>query len=556
MTTPIADPTALEQLAADYWDAWLNVHPTAATAIGVRRFNDRIEDLGPAARDAWRATLDELETRLGAVPVAGLDPAADVTRAALVEAIATDRAIADADLEAFDVDAMGGPQVELLNIPSFQPIESDEDIERLRARWRAMPRFIDQAGEALQRGLADGRVGVAANCERVIAQLDELLARPDASWPLVDPGRGRPELERELTEIIATGIRPAFERYRGIIVDEIAPRARTDERPGLVHLPGGHRTYERLARAHTSLDTPPEAIHRIGLDEIERIDAEFVELGRQLLGTGDLAATLAALRDDPALHFTTGAEIVAVAEASLARADAAIGAWFGRLPKAPCEVVVMGPHEEKHSTIAYYRDPAADGSRPGQYYINTYAPETRPRYEAETLAFHESVPGHHLQLAIMQELPDLPDFRRFNGCTAFIEGWGLYTERLAQEMGLLSTETDRFGVLSFDAWRASRLVVDTGIHAMGWTRSQAIAFMTDHTALGINNIVNEVDRYIGWPGQALAYKLGQLEILRLRAEAADRLGARFDIRRFHDAVLGHGALPLPVLRGVVERELA
>jgi uncharacterized protein (DUF885 family) len=230
--------------------------------------------------------------------------------------------------------------------------------------------------------------------------------------------------------------------------------------------------------------------------------------------------------------------------------------WFGRLPKAPCEVVRMPAHEEKHSTIAYYRDPAADGSRPGQYYVNTYAPETRPRYEAETLAFHESVPGHHLQLAIMQELEHLPDFRRFQGSTAFVEGWGLYTERLSEEMGLLSAEIDRFGVLSFDAWRASRLVVDTGIHALGWTRQQAIDFMSEHTALGLNNVENEVDRYTAYVGQALAYKLGQLEILRLRREARDRLGDRFDIRRFHDVILGEGALPLAVLRQVVERELA
>jgi uncharacterized protein (DUF885 family) len=217
--------------------------------------------------------------------------------------------------------------------------------------------------------------------------------------------------------------------------------------------------------------------------------------------------------------------------------------------------VPIPPHEEKHSTIAYYREPAADGARPGQYYVNTYAPETRPRYEAETLAFHESVPGHHLQIAIAQELEGLPAFRRFGGTTAYIEGWGLYTERLSEEMGLLSGETDRFGVLSFDAWRASRLVVDTGIHALGWTRQQAIDFMAAHTALGENNIGNEVDRYIAWPGQALAYKLGQLELLRLRAEAGDRLGDRFDIRVFHDAVLEGGALPLPALREAVERRL-
>lgn len=322
-----------------------------------------------------------------------------------------------------------------------------------------------------------------------------------------------------------------------------------------MHVPGGEATYRALARAHTSLDLSPERVHAIGLDEIARIDDEFIRLGSELLGTDDLDSTLTTLREDPALHFSTREEIAETARASLARANSAVPEWFGRLPKAPCEVVVMPAHEEKHSTIAYYREPSPDGSRPGQYFINTYAPETRPRYEAETLAFHESVPGHHLQIAIAQELDHIPDFRRFLGSTAFVEGWGLYTERLAEEMGLLSSEMDRFGVLSFDAWRASRLVVDTGMHALGWTRQRAIDFMRAHTALGDNNITNEVDRYIAWPGQALAYKLGQLEILRLRSEARERQGERFEISRFHDAVLGEGAPALPVLRRIVERAL-
>jgi uncharacterized protein (DUF885 family) len=418
-----------------------------------------------------------------------------------------------------------------------------------------MPRFVDQASADLRRGLREGRVGVASLIAKVTEQLDELLARPDEEWPLADPAREAPQIRDRLLDVIGEEIRPAFERYRAVIADEIAPAARPDERPGLSYIPRGDEGYRLLTRAHTSLDVVPEDVHAIGLEEIELIDAEFIELGARLLGTDSLAPTLRALREDAALHFSTRDEIEATARASLERANAAIGQWFGRLPKAPCEVVVMPAHEEKHSTIAYYREPAADGSRPGQYYINTYAPETRPRYEAETLAFHESVPGHHLQLAIAQELTDLPSFRRFNGSTAYIEGWGLYTERLSEEMGLLSGETDRFGVLSFDAWRAARLVVDTGMHARGWTRQQAIDFMVEHTALGENNIVNEVDRYISYAGQALAYKLGQLELMRLRAEARERQVDRFDIRRFHDAVLEQGALPLPVLRGVVERAL-
>ena len=547
--TTAADPAALDELAADYWQAWLRQHPTFATAIGDRRFDDRLEDNSPAARDAWRSQLDGFERRLAQV-VDG-----SVTAAAMRESMNADRGHLDADLEAFNVDPMDGPQVDLLNIPSYQPVRSAEETDALLGRWRDMARYLDQAGENLRRGAADGRIGVNMLVTKVIDELDDLLAQPDGDWPLMTPAEAWPDMRDPLLAVIGQTVRPAFERYRAVIADEIAPKARPDDKPGLMHLPGGAEAYRLLVRAHTSLALSPEEIHEIGLEEIRRIDAEFAELGSRLLKTNGLQPTLTALRDDPALHFKTREEIGVVAEASLARANAAIGEWFGRLPKAPCEVVPMPAHEEKHSTIAYYRDPAADGSRPGQYFVNTYAPETRPRYEAETLAFHESVPGHHLQLAIMQELADLPAFRRFNGTTAYIEGWGLYTERLSEEMGLLSSEVDRFGVLSFDAWRALRLVVDTGIHALGWTRQQAIDFMAGHSALGANNIANEVDRYIAYAGQALAYKLGQREILALRGEARERQGDRFDIRRFHDAVLGDGALPLPVLRQVVERAL-
>jgi uncharacterized protein (DUF885 family) len=308
-----------------------------------------------------------------------------------------------------------------------------------------------------------------------------------------------------------------------------------------------------MVRYHTTLDLTPEAIHRIGLDETERIDGEFRALGDQLLGTADLPGVLARLRSDPALHFSTPREVFDVAQHTLERANAAIPAWFGRLPKAPCVVVEMGAHEAEHSTIAYYRQPAADGSRPGSYYINTTKPETRPRYEAETLAVHEAVPGHHLQIAIAQELDDLPAFRRLGGPTAYVEGWGLYTERLSVEMGLISEGVARLGVASFDAWRACRLVVDTGMHALGWSRDQAIAFMVEHTALAENNIVNEVDRYLAMPAQALAYKLGQREILRLRDRARAALGGAFDIRAFHDAVLGQGAVGLGTLGRIVDR---
>ncbi len=298
-------------------------------------------------------------------------------------------------------------------------------------------------------------------------------------------------------------------------------------------------------RAHTTTERTAEELHAIGLVEVTRIDAEMSALGARVLGTASLAETLAALRSDRSVHFASGEEIVEVAQRSLARAQDAIPAWFGRLPRAHCEVVRMLPHEERHTTIAYYREPAQDGSRPGRYYVNTYAPETRPRYEAEALAFHEAVPGHHLQVAIAQELDRLPAFRRHAETTAYVEGWALYTERLADEMGLYSSDLDRIGMLSFDAWRACRLVVDTGLHALAWSRQQAIDFMEGHTALAPNNIANEVDRYIGWPGQALAYKVGQLEILRPAPRGRGRAGRR--VR--HPPLPRRGAGPRPAAPG-------
>jgi uncharacterized protein (DUF885 family) len=535
-------------------------HPVEATALGDRRFDDRLRPNGPGALEAEAERLDAALRRAEAIDPRSLSPADAVTRAALIDFLASDLGLAEAAVEAWSVDPLDGPQVQLLNIPSFQVVRDRAEAEALVARWHEMAPWIDRqigtSRDALRRGVA----APDALVRSVVAELDDLLARPAEEWPLVDPaatiasvvpGDGE-NVADELRSTVADEIRPAFARYRAFLVDELAPVARADDRPGLGSIPGGEDAYRRLVRAHTTLELTPDAIHAIGLEEVARIDAEFDELGGRALGTSDRRDVIARLRHDPQLHFATSADVFAVAEASLVRANAAIPDWFGRLPKTPCVVVEMPWHEARHSTIAYYREPAADGSRPGSYYVNTTEPATRPRYEAEVLAFHEAVPGHHLQIAIAQELDDLPAFRRLSGPTAYVEGWGLYSERLSAEMGLLSGEIDGFGMLSFDAWRACRLVVDTGMHALGWSRSAAIEFMLDHTALAENNIVNEVDRYIAIPGQALAYKLGQLELLRLRDEARTRLGPAFDIRMFHDVVLGQGALGLRTLRTVVE----
>ncbi len=553
--------SSLAELADEYWQAYLAFSPVSATAIGDRRFDDRMDDASPEALQAQRQRLAAFRGRAEAIEPGALDGADPVTRSALIAQMASDVAALETGLEEWTVDPLEGPQVVALDLEAIQPVSTPDQARAMVARWRALGPWFDQGAANLRRGLASGRVAVRTPVERAVDQISGVLARPDAELPLLKPLETEhpdwPAAEREafadgLRAAVREVVRPALERFGAVVRDEILPAARPDERAGILHVDGGSDAYTRLIRLHTSLDLTADEIHRLGLDEVARIDSELAEFGGRVLSTTDPEAIRGRLRSDPALHFTTRDEVFATAEEALARARTAIPKWFGLLPKADCTVVRMSEHEEKHSTIAYYRQPAVDGSRPGQYYVNTYAPETRPRYEAEALAYHESIPGHHLQIAIAQELTDLPEFRKHLGPTAFFEGWGLYTERLSDEMGLYSGDLDRIGILSFDGWRACRLVVDTGIHALGWTRRQAIDFMTAHTALAPNNIANEIDRYIVWPGQALAYKIGQLEILRLRAESRAAAGARFDIRAFHDAVLGQGAVGLETLAEIVK----
>ena len=556
---------ALRALADDFWDGFLRANPVFATVIGDRRFDDRLEDRSADAIAAELRRLDSVIASATSIDPEGLGPTERITRQMLIDEASGQAAAIRTGLHEWSVDAIGGPQTSLLDLVEYQTIETHEDGARLVARWRAIATYLDQIIDDLRRSLADGRVAVRTPVERTIDELRHLEVVPVAEWKLAGPAhddhRSWTAAEREafaadLLAAVGDVAVPAFRRYREVLETEILPAARPDDQPGLSRVPGGAEAYRAMIRVHTTLDLEPEMVHETGLREIARIDGEFVELGRRLIGTTDLATTLAALRGDPQLRFSTADEVFATAVRSLERAQAATPAWFGRLPQAPCEVVRIPEHAEAHQTIAYYAWPAMDGSRPGRYYVNLYEPTTRPRYEAEALAFHEAVPGHHLQIAIAQELEGLPAFQRMLGSTAFAEGWGLYTERLSDEMGLYSTGLDRFGILSFDAWRAGRLVVDTGMHALGWTRQRAIDFLKEHSALGENNIANEVDRYIVWPGQALAYKIGQLEILRLRADARERLGDRFDIRGFHDTVLGAGAVSLTTLGQMVESWIA
>jgi uncharacterized protein (DUF885 family) len=504
-------------------------------------------------------------TRAKAIPEGTLNAEDRLTRAALITELEDQLAWYSCSFYDWTVDPLGGPQNEFMDLADYTVIDTPEDAAKFVKRAKLMGPYLDDQIANLREGKARGRVAVRDAVQKTIDQLTRINATPAESLGIWKPAAAprpswseaaRARFANDLAEAIRTSVIAGMERYRAFLEKEILPVSRPSEKAGLSALPGGLECYRQMIRVHTSLDLTPEAIHQIGLEEISKFRSDLAALGQKTLGTSDIPEIQRRLRTDPDMHFKTGAEVEAKAREALARAQAAVPRWFGIQPQARCEVKVMGMHEAPYSTIAYYREPSQDGKRPGNYMINTYLPETRPRYEAEALAFHESVPGHHLQIAIAQELKGLPEFRKHQGVTAFVEGWALYTEHLADEMGLYSGDVDRLGMLSFDAWRACRLVVDTGIHSMGWTRKQAIDYMTENSLLAENNIENEVDRYITWPGQALAYKLGQREILSLRDEAKRRLGARFDIKAFHDTVLRNGAVALPVLRQEVEEWIA
>jgi uncharacterized protein (DUF885 family) len=563
---PPADPVrALAALAAEYWNTHLQAHPLQATAIGDRRFDDRLPDNTPAGRDREMAALAALRERVAIVPAAALSSGDRATRSLLLGEIDADLAVGSCALDDWAVDARDGTQVEFLRLPDLQPVRTVAEGWRLVARWEKMGAYVDQETANLRRGLAAGKVATAEEIRRVLGQLDDLLAKPDDKWPLRAPAAAphpdwpapeRLAFSRAIDAAVAAHIRPAFERLRAALRAEVLPRARDETHAGILNVAGGADCYAKLVKVHTSLELPAAEIHRIGLDELARIHAEMARIGQATFGSGALPDLRRRLRGKPSAFFRARGDIEAAARKALARAQAAQPRFLGRLPRTPCVVKRIDGFEEKDAPIAYYRAAAIDGTRPAAYYVNTYKPETRARYEVEALAFHESVPGHHVQIAIAQELTGLPEFRKHAGVTAFVEGWGLYAEGLADELGLYKGARERLGRLNFDAWRASRLVVDTGIHAMGWSRSQAIAFFEQNAILAKDNIINEVDRYIAWPGQALAYKLGEREIRRLRSEAETRLGPKFDVKSFHDLLLGGGAVSLPVLREQIEAWVA
>jgi uncharacterized protein (DUF885 family) len=413
---------------------------------------------------------------------------------------------------------------------------------------------LEQAAERFLAGAGAGRTPAAVCVSRSAHMVEGYLASSLDDDPFVNVGGPEGWDRTALRRVVEQEVRPAYRRMADVLENRLLPDARDDEHCGLSWLgDDGAAIYATLVSHHTTLEMPPEHIHAIGMAEVtDKLPAEYAEVGGRLFGLTDPAAVLDRLRTDPALRYATGEEIMADAREAFQAAKAMMGDWFGRLPQSDCAIEVVPAFLAADSPSAYYFPPAGDGSRGGTYYVNTHAPEDKARYETASIAFHEAIPGHHLQLAIATELENVPRFRRFSlANTAYVEGWGLYSERLAEDMGLYRNDMERIGMLAADSIRACRLVVDTGLHALGWTRQQAIDFMAANTPVSVEEVTVEVDRYIGMPAQALAYKLGQREILRLRESSRAQLGDRFDIKGFHDAVLTSGAVRLPILADLV-----
>ncbi len=559
------DDAKLQSLLRRHWDSAMRSSPVWATGLGDHRFDTKISNPSAKAIASRQKENEGFLSEVNAILSSSLSERDQVTASLLSESLLrkTERQrLCQGHL--WSVSARGNPVSSANVLPDDHKISDIKSAQNLLERYRAIPKSVDSHIENLRAGLAQGKVANAQSILLTAELVERQLAKPVSEWALykvVAPvaqleGGNEQRVADAFAALVEGEIKQSFARYLALLKEELLVLGRKDDKVGMHALPDGLSCYEASIRSHINLDRSAEEIHALGLKELEQINADMAALGKKLFGAEDLAATVAHLRTSKELYFTSDTEIVEKAESSLARAKAAIPQSFGVLPKADCVVVEIPDFEAPYTTIAYYKEPQPGGAKPGEYYINTYKPETRPRFEMEVLAYHESIPGHHLQIAISQEQEALPLFRRYGGSTAFVEGWALYTERLADEMGLYSSDLDRMGMLSYDAWRASRLVVDTGIHAKAWTREAAEKFMRDHTALTEGNIKNEVDRYISWPGQAVAYKIGQLEIFRLRAMAKAALGDAFRLSDFHDTVLRQGAVTLPVLAAQVEAWIA
>jgi uncharacterized protein (DUF885 family) len=537
--------TETTELADELFELVMAADPLNATLYGLAGHDHRLPDLTEAGAAAQRVAALDIAAR--ARTLGDEDP---VTRAVIVQQAESFADLLGTDSVEYTITgSFFAPAGALLTVLSMIKVTTPEQQRDYLLRLAAIPGFLAELVERHRGGLATGRPPVAHLVRDAIAFVDRYLAAPDAD-PLARQ-EGTAEFAAERDRLLAEAVRPAYAEYRDVLEREMLPAGRPEDRPGLCWLPDGAALYAAVARVHTTTSRTPEDLHETGLALIADLAEEYRTIGQRVFGTDDLAAVFDRMRTDPALRWRDAEEMLDSARSTVERAEKAAPEWFGVLPGSRCVVEAVPEAEAPSAPTAYYSPTAMDGSRPGTYYANTSRARERYRYQSEAIAFHEAVPGHHFQITLAQGMTDLPMLRRLANVTSYVEGWGLYCERLADEMGLYSDDVARLGMLSTDSMRAGRLVVDTGLHALGWSRSQAIDYLRENTPLALVEIESEVDRYIAAPGQALAYMVGRLEIQRIRAGAERTMGDRFDIRAFHDVVLGGGPLPLDVLDEVV-----
>jgi uncharacterized protein (DUF885 family) len=553
---------ALNTLFSEYWDASLAHSPEFASTIGDTRFNDKISDRSVKAFNDWLAVEQDYLLRLAAIDATGLSDQEKTSRDLLLRDLAQDEESAEFKEWEMPVNQMSGIYSEYPRLVAELNFASVKDYDDWIARLRALPKAFEQTTTGMSIGMEDHRVPPKFLLEKTLDQVKQLanqkpadspLAMPLKKFPSSVPAAEQDRIRTEMLGVIAKDVLPAYQRFARFLEVSYIPAGR--DQPGLWAIPGGDKYYQFLVRRTTTTDLTPDQIHQIGVEEVKKDEAEMLAIA-QKLGFKDLKSFQESIKTNTKLKPASREALLDAYRSYLTPMQGRLPQLFGRLPKEGFEVAPVPEYIEKTSASAYYEPGAPDGSRPGRIRVDTYNAADRNLDQVESTAYHEGLPGHHMQISIAQELEGVPEFRKFEFYGAFAEGWGLYSERLGKDVGLYQDPYSDYGRLEGDIWRAIRLVVDTGVHSKHWTRQQMVDYFHDHSAIDETDVQAETDRYIAWPSQALAYKIGQLKILELRDRAKKALGDKFDIRAFHDQVLNSGALPLDVLSARIDSWIA
>jgi uncharacterized protein (DUF885 family) len=542
----------LLSLFDEEWQYELRTNPEWATQLGDNRYNDRLSDSSPEFFQADIELKRGFLTRFQAIDPAGLSRPDMLSRELMIRRLREEIEGAQFRQWEMPVNQMGGLHLELPDLVVLTPFNSVADYNNYLARLHQIPHAFDQVTANMRQGMRDGLMPPRYLLEKVAAEADNVasktenspFAKPVKEFPSSVPAIEQKRLRDAVLAAIAGQIVPAYQRFASFVRTEYAPHGRTDA--GVWALPDGEARYRFAIRRITTTDMTPGEIHALGLKQIDEVESKMLAVAHQL-GFKDLASLNDHIRNDRRYYATSGQQVLDLYTNYARGMEPELPKLFGRLPKSKLTVIPMEASRSKNAVPADYSDGTPDGSRPGHINVNEWDPEHRLVLNIEAIAYHEGIPGHHLQLSLAQEIENLPEFRRHAGYTAFVEGWALYAERLGKEVGHYQDPYSDYGRLENEMWRAIRLVIDTGVHDKHWSREQMVDYFHRYTAMDEPNIQSEVDRYIAWPGQALAYKLGQLEIVKLREQARQKLGDKFDIRNFHDEVLGNGALPLDIL---------